>query len=103
MNNNAFRPILSGPNQILSYNISANGTSAQQTLPGASSIRIANLGTVTIFINFGTKAVIAVAATDMPIPAGIVEVISLPNGAEYIAAITAGTAATLNIIPGDGV
>lgn len=105
MNNFAFRPAMTpdSGDKVLSYNISCSGTTAQQKLNAASSVRLANLGTVTIFVNFGTKNATAVAATDIPILAGAVEVFSVPNGTEYICAITGGTAATLHVTPGDGV
>jgi hypothetical protein len=52
-----------------------------------------------VFVACGDAAVVATTAS-LPIAPGSVEVLGCPQ--TYIAGITAGTAATLYVTPGDG-
>jgi hypothetical protein len=62
-------------------------------------MRLYNSGTVAVFIVCGDATSVATAAS-LPIAPGTVEVLGCAQ--QYIAGITAGTAATLYITPGDG-
>jgi len=68
---------------------------------GIQSMRIANIGTQTIFVNFGTSAVAAVLATSMPILPNTVETFCLQNEVTYVAAIAASTGSTMYITTGE--
>ena len=65
------------------------------------SIRIANVGTQTVFLAFGTGT--ASVTTSMPIPAGGVEVFSCPGGLSTLSVIAAATGSTLYATPGTGI
>ena len=69
-------------------------------------VRLYNSGSVTVFVKFGGASVTA-AVTDLPIPAGTVEVLSCKGYGSthitYIAGITASSTATLYITSGEGV
>jgi hypothetical protein len=79
---------------------------------GGYQFRIHNAGTVTAYIAFGasaadaqTNAVIPTAGTPqygIPLPAGIVEVLSFPIGS-YLSAITASGTADIFVTQGAGV
>jgi len=79
---------------------------------GGYQFRIHNAGTVTAFLAHGasaaeaqTNAVIPTAGTSefgIPIPPGIVEVLSFPVGC-FFSAITASGTTTIYITPGAGV
>lgn len=93
-------PFLPGGNTVT---LSVTGTSARvqfQTSAAAKAIRLYNSGTVAIFITCGDVASVASIAAGMPVAPGSVEVIGCAQ--QYIAGISAGTAATLYITPGDG-
>ena len=89
--------------------LAATTSTGRVALTGASGkikqqLRLYNAGSVAVFINLGGSTVTA-AVTDMPVPAGYTEVISIPpgDGARYIAGITASGTATLYATVGDGV
>lgn len=72
---------------------------------GAQAVRIVNDGTATVWIEAGDSGVVA-AATDLPILAGTVEVLTFSPGSDgslYIAAIAAGATGTISFTPGSGV
>jgi hypothetical protein len=95
---NAFAP--GGPTVTLSV----TGTTARvqvQTAANSPHFRIYNSGSVPAFIVCGDAASVATTATGMPIAPASVEVLSC-NLQQYVAGISAGTAATLYITPGDG-
>lgn len=65
-------------------------------------LRIYNAGPNDVFIRLGNGALTAVVATDMPIPAGAVEVFT-KNAAGSVAGICAGTGtATVYLTAGEG-
>jgi len=72
-----------------------------QTRP---QVRLYNKGAADIFIAFGGNSVTALTS-DMILPAGALEVLSLDEGAlqRYIAAITLSGTATLYITTGGGI
>jgi len=84
-----------------STSISATGTSASATIRfDAPQVRLYNSGTVAVFVRWGNGSQTAVA-TDMAIAPGAIEVFG-KQGADTLAAITGGTAATLYITSGTG-
>lgn len=91
-----------------SLTISATGTSASKTfssvgLESNQQVRIVNEGTVNAYIKFGKSSLGAVTATtsDMLMLGNTVEVFNL-NSNDTIAAITSGSAATINLKNGTG-
>ena len=67
------------------------------------NIRLYNSGTVAVFITCGDVTVVATTAAGMPVAPGTVEVISCSGTTAYVAGISAGTAATLYLTPGNGI
>ena len=65
-------------------------------------LRIYNAGPNDVFVRLGNGALTAFVATDMPIPAGAVEIFT-KNAAGSVAGICAGTGtATLDLTAGEG-
>jgi len=95
---NAFAP--GGPTVTLSVT-GATARVQVQTAANSPHFRIYNSGTVPAFIVCGDVASVATVAAGMPIAPASVEVLSC-NLQQYVAGISAGTAATLYITPGDG-
>jgi hypothetical protein len=94
---NAFAP--GGPTVTLAI----TGTTARvqvQTAASSPHMRIYNSGTVPAFVVCGDVTATATVAAGMPIAPASVEVIGCTQ--QYIAGISAGTAATIYITPGDG-
>jgi hypothetical protein len=89
--------------------ISANTTSVRAAIArqpmGAHQLRLHNAGASTVFWAAGDAAVSA-AVTDIPLPAGAIEVVTVTNpgaqGATHIAAITASGTASLYLTTGQG-
>lgn len=82
-------------------NIVASSTTASAALDVFSSaVRVANTGTVPVFIRFGGSAVVATTG-NMPVLPGTVEVFT--KGAyDRVAAITASGTATIYFTAGEG-
>jgi hypothetical protein len=94
---NAFAP--GGP----TVSLAITGTTARVQVQSAASsphMRIYNSGTVPAFITCGDVTAVATLAAGMPIAPASVEVIGCPQ--QYVAGISAGTAATIYITPGAG-
>jgi hypothetical protein len=94
---NAFAP--GGP----TVSLAITGTTARvqvQTAASSPHMRIYNSGTVAVFVVCGDVASVATTAAGMPIAPASVEVIGCTQ--QYVAGISAGTAATIYITPGDG-
>jgi hypothetical protein len=94
---NAFAP--GGP----TVSLAVTGTTARvqvQTAASSPHMRIYNSGTVPAFITCGDVTAVATLAAGMPIAPASVEVIGCTQ--QYVAGISAGTAATIYITPGDG-
>lgn len=81
----------------------SSGAAALDSEPATADfqVRIYNAGTATVFIKAGSSTV-AAAVTDLPVPAGAVEVLTV-RGVTHIAGITAGGAATIYFTVGEGV
>lgn len=99
----AFRPL--GNNRTVS--IAVTNASQSLTIPdtpyGTRAVRIVNLGTDTIFIEFQETATAAAVATSMPMIANTVEVFTLPNDKLTIKVIgAAGGLSTMYVTYGEG-
>lgn len=84
-------------------NIAAGTTSGRVQITSSTGLgeyRVYNSGASTVFIKEGDGTVTA-TTSDLPIPAGAVEVLSF--GSTYIAAITATGTCTIYFTPGDGI
>jgi hypothetical protein len=64
-------------------------------------VRVYNAGAATVFIRFGETAPTALV-TDLPIPAGAVEMFTIGAKIAHVAAITAAGAATVYFTTGEG-
>jgi hypothetical protein len=65
--------------------------------------RLHNAGTALTFIEFGVgSGTVATTTASIPLPAGATEVIRVPYGATYMAAITASGTATIYATVGTG-
>ncbi len=90
--------------------ISVTTSSAAALIKGAPmgeyQLRIYNAGSSTAFYALGSSTVTA-AVTDVPIPSGAIEVITITNPQQnpvtHIAAITASSTATLYVTTGNGI
>lgn len=70
---------------------------------GYQSVRIVNVGTQTVFIEFSTGAATASTSVDMPMLPGTVEVFWLPKPITHVNAIAAATGSTIYCTVGEGI
>jgi len=92
------RPFTPAANSVPIAVGAASASAKLADTSGLTQLRIFNEGTATAWVKFGGATVAASTATDYPVPAGSVEVITIPSylsGPIYVAAIAA--AATGNI------
>lgn len=68
----------------------------------ASSLRIVNIGTQTVFLLFGTGTVAATVANAVPLLAGVIEVFAIGPSVTSLAMIAATTGSTVYVTPGYG-
>ena len=83
--------------------LAATGTTGSvqvQSAANNTAMRVYNAGTVAVFVACGVSGVTATLAAGMPIAPGTVEIIGCNQ--TYVAGITAGTAATVYLTPGNG-
>jgi hypothetical protein len=102
MSEDPFRPILAK-----TVNVSGSTTSANVSLGlvGGCQVRVHNSAGAAAFVTFGNSAVTASASTDMPVPAGGVELFTVPNSAGdnlYAAAVLASGTGSVYFTPGVG-
>jgi hypothetical protein len=89
-------------------NVPITGTTARVEVrssvvsPNAPAVRVANIGTQIIFVTFGDGTVTSTTSAGFPMPAGAVEVFTLPANATHIAAIAGAVGSTLYATLGDG-
>ena len=82
--------------------ISCSTTSASATIAtGFSVMRLTNVGSVPVFVRWGTGTQTAVA-TDFPVPANSSVVVAKPFDVVTVAAITGSSTATLYVTVGEG-
>lgn len=84
---------------------STNNAAIRQQPTGAHQLRLFNLGPSAVFWALGPAGVTA-ALTDIPLPVGAIEVITVPNASAapltHVAAITASGTASLYLTTGQG-
>lgn len=89
----------------IAASVSTASTAIKQQPTGAHQLRLFNAGSATVFWAAGNAAVTA-ALTDIPLPAGAIEVVTLPNATAspttHVAAVTASGTATLYLSTGQG-
>ncbi len=101
------------PNDASTVTISATATNATTALvnpgKGPYQVRLYNSGFKTVFIRFGTSNAVTAALTDIPVPPGALEIITLEGGVPaspitHVAAICAATeVTTLYVTTGFGI
>ncbi len=73
---------------------------------GAVVVRIMNNGSATVWINLGPSTVTATTAAGIPIPAGGIEVMTVPHNSTnliYASVIAAGATGRIYFTPGSGI
>jgi hypothetical protein len=101
------KPFTPAPAATASIAVTTSNARAaiKQQPTGAHQLRLFNAGTATAFWTFGDGAVTA-ATTDIPLPSGAIEVVTIPNATNapttHIAAIAASGTATLYLTTGQG-
>lgn len=99
-----FTPIDDATSSI-SAATSTSNTAIRQQPTGAHQLRLFNLGPSVVFWAIGPAGVTA-ALTDVPLPVGAIEVITVPNAGAapltHVAAITQSGTATLYLTTGQG-
>ena len=98
----AFTPSLDGTVSTIQVAASTSNASGTLTPPasGLFQVRVYNSCPTTAFIKFGGTA----AVTDMPIPAGVVEMFTVPAGTTAVGVILAtGSGCTVYFTHGRGV
>lgn len=91
------------PGQTVSITVAA--TSSRVKLIDTSSptqVRVMNDGTATVWLAFGGSTV-AATASGLPVPAGAVEVLTIPQEATHVAAIAAGSSGIVYFTVGMGI
>jgi hypothetical protein len=84
---------VTGSSQVLAVNSTAIGT---------RSVRVANIGSQTIFIKFGTANTTVSATSGTPMIPNSVETFLLRNEVTHIAAIAGSTGSTMYVTVGEG-
>lgn len=99
-----FTPVDDATLAIVATTASASAAIKRQPT-GAHQLRLYNAGSATVFWAAGGAGVTA-ETTDVPLPGGAIEVVTLSNAtaaaATHIAAITASGTATLYLTTGQG-
>jgi hypothetical protein len=71
---------------------------------GGGQVRIMNNGSATVWVKFGTdNTVAATTASGFPVGSGGTEVVTVPLGPIYVAAIAAGSTGKIYFTPGSGI
>lgn len=66
------------------------------------SLRLANIGSQTLFVAFGTSNTTVTAANGVPLPTGLSELFHFSEGITHVAVIAAGVGSTLYATSGNG-
>lgn len=97
---------LAGATVSLAAGTSSTPVALEGVPTGQVQVRIYNSGTTTAHVAFGGSSVAAQTGADLPVPGGIVEVLTLDSTQcapiTHVAAITASGSATLYFTPGQG-
>lgn len=100
------QPFVPRPGTTVNINVSSSNQEVKITdEKGDTDVRVHNAGTATVWIRFGGTGGTASTTTDMPIPAGAIEVFGLPAqvGALYAQAIAAASTGRIYFTPGEGI
>jgi hypothetical protein len=99
-------PFMPGDTRSISASTSsaATGSALVPAKGGPTQVRIHNAAAGLAFVKFGTSGVSA-AATDLPVPAGAVEVVSVPASdvATFGAAVLSSGTGTVYLTVGAGI
>lgn len=97
-------PFVASPASTVNINVSNSSQSVSLAVAGRRQIRIMNNGTATVWVAFGPSGVTASTTTNMPIPPGAIEVVSIPDygATAFAAAIAAGSTGIVYFTPGVG-
>lgn len=99
------QPFVPTPNATV--NISVSATSQSVLLGSPTQVRVMNDGTATVWIAFGASSVTTTATTGFPVPAGAIEVLTVPyplgSAPIYAAAIAAAASGKVYFTPGAGI
>jgi len=83
--------------------VSSSASAATKLTDTPDVVRIANLGTATVWVKFGDSTVSALTTTGMAIGAGVHEVQRFPTkGPAYVSVIAAGSTGDIQFTPGSG-
>jgi hypothetical protein len=100
-----FTPVDDATASIAATTSGADRVAIKQQPTGTHQVRLFNAGAATVFWAAGNASVTA-ALTDVPLPSGAIEVITLANAtsgaATHVAAVTASGTATLYVTTGQG-
>jgi hypothetical protein len=96
----------SAPNSTVSSSTTTTTSAVALTVPGAPprnmSVRVLNTGAAPVFIAFGTSGVTTATTTGLPVPAGVVNTFTVPEGTTHAATIIAAATATVYFTVGEG-
>lgn len=91
------------PADQLTVNLAVTGSAQSLTVgavpAGRTAVRVACIGTETVFARWGGAAT---TGASMPILANTVEVFDLPEGVTTLSFIAADTGSTVYVTPGNG-
>ena len=98
-------PFVASPASTVNINVSGSSQSVSLAVRGRRQIRIMNNGSATVWVAFGPTGVVATTGANMPIPAGAIEVVSIPDygATAFAAAIADGATGIIYFTPGEGV
>jgi hypothetical protein len=100
------KPFIPTPAGTVNINVSGSSQSVSLAVRGGpQQVRIQNDGTATVWVNFGPTGVTAAVATGMPVSAGAIEVVTIPDfgSTPYAASIAAGATGKVHFTPGYGI
>ena len=100
MNTQGFTPVET--KTLSGTDTSSSVTFTTATGGAVSQIRVVNTGANTVFLRWGTSAQTAVAATDLPVPAGAVEIFNKGHATIVAGICASGQTATVYISAGEG-
>ena len=93
------------PAATVNIDVSSSSQRVRISGPRCDAVRIENLGTATVWIDFGDVTIAATTISSMPFAAGKTEVLRFANksGADlYVAGIAAASTGKVYFTPGTG-
>jgi hypothetical protein len=98
----AFQPFGIGTASVTATTSSAaTALTLPSPVPRRTQIRVYNSGAATVFILFGTSGTVSTTG-NLPVPAGAVEILSVPEGTTHVATITSAGTALVYFTAGQG-